>query len=43
MLEKSERGRGRGGLPFSLGLITREELRRDQHLYEQMPCSVCGS
>lgn len=43
ILEKSERGRGRDGLPFSLGLITREELHWDQHLYEQMPCSVCGS
>lgn len=32
ILEKSERGRGRGGLPFSPGLITWEELHWDQHL-----------
>lgn len=43
ILEKSEYGRGRGGLHFTPGLITREELHWDQHPYGQTRCSVCGS
>ena len=43
ILEKSECGRGRGGLRLSPGLITWEELHWDHHPYGQTLCSVGSS
>ena len=43
ILQTSEHDRGGGGLRFTPGLITQDEICWDQHPYGQALCSACGS